>query len=212
MVQLFDLGGDGTAEASDRVLTVPNALSAARLCILPYLYVVLARGDLAWGLAVGFVFGVTDFVDGYVARRFDQVTKLGQLLDPVSDRLFIMTVAVGIVVAGLVPWWAVAAIFVRDVLIFLVGAFLLSRGAGAPPVTRLGKASTFGLMWSYVALLAAGIIGTAREPQPAVYAVGFAMLVVSLVLYWLTAVGYARVVLAGTDPVEPSRSSTPSSR
>lgn len=194
MVRLFDLGGDGTEVASNRVVTVPNALSTARLCILPYLYLVLADGRLGWGLTVGFVFGMTDFLDGYVARRFDQVTKLGQLLDPISDRLFIMTVAIGIVVAGLVPWWAVAAIFVRDLLIFLAGAFLLSRGVGTPPVTRLGKASTFGLMWSYVFLLAGGIVGTATEPQPLLYGVGFAMLLVSLVLYWLTAAGYARFV------------------
>lgn len=196
MVKIYDLGGDGTEVASNRVLTVPNLLSTARLCILPYLYVLLSSGRLGIGLLVGFIFGVTDFLDGYVARRFNQVTKLGQLLDPISDRLFIATIAIAIVVAGLVPWWAVAAILLRDVLVFLAGVWLLSTGRPTPAVTKLGKSATFGVMWSYVFLLAAGIIGTATDPQPAMYAFGFAALIVSLVLYWATAVGYARGLAA----------------
>lgn len=201
MVKIYDLGGDGTEVASNRILTAPNLLSFARLLILPYLYVLLSSGRLGIGLAVGFIFGVTDFLDGYVARRFNQVTKLGQLLDPISDRLFIATIAIAIVVAGLVPWWAVAAILLRDAVVFVAGVWLLSTGRATPAVSRLGKSATFGVMWSYVFLLGAGIVGTAADPQPAMFAVGFVALIISLVLYWATAAAYARSLLG--SPLEP---------
>ena len=195
-MRLFDLGGDGSEQVSDRILTVPNLLSFARLLILPVVYWELASGRLLRGLLVGIVFGATDFVDGYVARRFDQVTRLGQLLDPMSDRLFIMTIAVALVVSGLLPWWLVAAVVVRDLLLLVIGLTMLGRGGRPPAVTRLGKAATFGLMWSFVPLIAAGIVGTAEDPEPILYVVGYAMLVASVVLYWVTAVGYARILRA----------------
>ncbi len=195
-MRLYDLGGDGSEQVSDRILTVPNLLSFARLLILPFLYWELASGNLLRGLLVGFVFGATDFVDGYVARRFDQVTRLGQVLDPLSDRLFIVTIAIGLVVSGLLPWWLVAAVVVRDVLLLAIGLIMMGRGGRPPPVTRLGKTATFGLMWSFVPLIAAGVVGTPEDPEPILYVIGFAMLVASVVLYWVTAVGYARILRA----------------
>lgn len=191
-MRLYDLGGDGSQEASDRVLTVPNALSLARLLVLPWLYVEVSSGHLLRGLLVGLLFGATDFVDGYVARRFDQITKLGQLLDPLSDRLFIVTIAVALVVAGLLPWWLVAAVVVRDLLMLAISVILLRAGLRPPAVTRLGKTATFGLMWSFVPLLLAGIVDSAAEPQPVLYVIGIGMLVLSIVLYWAAAVDYGR--------------------
>lgn len=201
-MRLYDLGGDGSEQVSDRVLTVPNALSFARLLILPFLYLELANGNLLRGLIVGIVFGATDFVDGYVARRFDQVTRLGQLLDPLSDRLFIVTIAVGLVVAGLLPWWLVAAVVLRDVLLLVASLFMLGRGARPPAVTRLGKTATFGLMWSFVPLIASGFVGTLEDPEPVLYVLGLGMLVVSVVLYWVVAVGYARQIRAAAAALE----------
>lgn len=195
-MRLYDLGGDGSEQASNRILTVPNLLSFARLLILPWLYIELANGQLARGLAVGFVFGATDFVDGYVARRFDQVTRLGQLLDPLSDRLFIVTVLVGLVVSGLLPWWLVAAVIARDLVLLVAGMVLLGAGSGPPPVSRLGKTATFGLMWSFVPLLASGFVGTAADPQPVLYVIGVGLLVVSTIVYYVVAVGYGRQIVA----------------
>jgi cardiolipin synthase len=195
-MRLYDLGGDGSEQVSDRILTVPNLLSLARLLILPFVYVELASGRLARGLLVGMVFGATDWLDGYVARRYDQVTRLGQLLDPLSDRLFIMTIAVALVVSGLLPWWLVAAVVVRDVALLVAGTVMLRRGARPPAVTRLGKTATFGLMWAFVPLIASGIIGTAEDPQPVLWWIGFLMLLASVVLYWATAVDYGRQLRA----------------
>ena len=201
-MRVFDIGGgEGPEVVSNRILTVPNLLSLARLLILPWLYIELSRGTsagLARGLAIGVVFGATDWVDGYVARRFNQVTKLGKILDPVSDRLFIGTIGVALVMSGLLPWWPVIAIIARDVLFLVVGIFLIG-GVGPPPVTRLGKAATFGLMWSFPFLLMAGIIGTPQDPQPVLYWLGWAILVINLVLYYIVAGQYARAVIQGRD-------------
>lgn len=200
-MRLYDLGGDGSEQVSDRILTVPNAMSFARLLILPFVYIELANGRLLRGLLVGIAFGATDFLDGYVARRFDQVTRLGQLLDPLSDRLFIMTIAVALVVAGLLPWWLVLAVVVRDLLLLVAGLAMLGRGGRPPAVTRMGKTATFGLMWSFVPLIAAGVVGTAEDPEPVLYLVGFVMLVASVLLYWLVAVDYARQLRAAAREV-----------
>ena len=196
-MRFYDHGGDGTErQVSNRIWTAANLLSLARLLILPWLYVEVSSGELLRGLVIGFVFGATDYLDGYVARRFDQVTRLGQLLDPLSDRLFVGTVLVALVVAGLLPWWLVAAIIARDVVLLLTSLVLLGRGAGPPPVSRLGKTATFGLMWSFAPLLASGFVGTAADPQPVLFGVGLVLLVASTVLYYVVAVDYGRQIVA----------------
>lgn len=201
-MRLYDLGGDGSELASNRILTVPNLLSFARLLILPWVFVEVANGRFARGLAVGFFFGATDFVDGYVARRFDQVTRLGQILDPLSDRLFIGTIAVALVVSGLLPWWPVAVVVGRDLLLLVAGLAMLGRGVRPPAVTRMGKTATFGLMWAFVPLLAAGIVGTAEDPQPALFAVGMVMLLASVGLYLVVAFDYARQLRAAREALD----------
>lgn len=195
-MRLHDLGGDGTEQASDRILTVPNLLSFARLAALPWLYLEAVRGNLLRALIIGIVFGVTDWIDGYVARRFNQVTKLGQLLDPLSDRLFIITVAIAGVVVGLLPWPIVAAIVLRDTVLLVAGLVMLGGGARPPAVTALGKYATFGLMGSFIPLLAGGIVGTASDPEPILWTIGVVGLSISVVLYYVVAVDYGRQLLA----------------
>lgn len=195
-MRLHDLGGDGTEQASDRILTVPNLLSFARLAVLPWLYIEAVRGNLLRALIIGIAFGATDWIDGYVARRFNQVTKLGQLLDPLSDRLFIITVAIALVVAGLLPWPIVAAIVVRDTVLLVAGITLLGGGVRPPAVTALGKYATFGLMWSFVPLLAGGIVGTVDDPEPILWTIGVVGLTISVILYYVVAVDYGRQLVA----------------
>lgn len=203
-MRVYDIGGgEGPEVVSNKILTVPNALSFARLAILPWLYFTVADGTsegLLRGLVIGFVFGITDWIDGYVARRFNQVTKLGKLLDPVSDRLFILTVVIALVVVGLLPLWVVIVIGVRDILMLTIGLGMLSRGVQPPAVTRLGKTATFGLMWAFPFLMLAGIIGEPADPQPTWWWIGMGILVVNVVLYWLTAADYLRTIRRGQPP------------
>jgi cardiolipin synthase (CMP-forming) len=208
-MRLHDLGGDGTEQASDRILTVPNLLSFARLAVLPWLYIEAVRGNLLRALIIGMAFGATDWIDGYVARRFNQVTKLGQLLDPLSDRLFIITVAIALVVAGLLPWPIVAAIVLRDTVLLIAGIVLLGGGARPPAVTALGKYATFGLMWSFVPLLAGGIVGTVDDPEPILWTIGVVGLAISVILYYVVAVDYGRQLLAARRGTADADASPP---
>lgn len=207
-MQLFDRGSRDTPNVvTNRIVTVPNALSLARLLILPYLYGLIVGERYLLGLLVGFVFGASDWFDGYVARRFDQVTRLGQLLDPISDRLFIITLMVALVVADVVPLALAVAIVARDVLLLLGGALLVGRGAASPPVTYLGKAATFGLMWSFPWLLVGAHLEQSAtgggRPWAWVTLVGLVMAWVATALYWWVGIGYARTVLAGRSSTVP---------
>lgn len=200
-MKVYDIGGgEGPEVVSNKVLTVPNLLSFARLAILPWLYVTLADGTssgLLRGLVIGFFFGITDWIDGYVARRFNQITKLGKLLDPVSDRLFILTIVIAMVVVGLLPLWVVIAIGVRDVLMLTIGLAMLTRGVQPPAVSRLGKTATFGIMWAFPFLLVAGIVGEPADPQPVWWWLGMVSLTINVGLYWLTAADYLRTIRRG---------------
>lgn len=205
-MRLFDAGKQAGEEiVRDGIWTVPNVLSLLRLVALPFVYVHLTTGRLASGLAIGFVFGATDYVDGYVARRFDQVTRFGKLLDPVSDRFFIVTVLVALVVAGLVPLWAVLVVLARDVLILLGGLVLLGRGVEPPPVTRVGKAATFGLMWTFPAFILSGIVGTVEEPDALLQSLAWVMYAAAVSLYWLAGWQYAVTVRRQLRHPDPER-------
>jgi cardiolipin synthase len=212
-VRVFDLGGgDEPAVVTNRVLTIPNLLSLARLLVLPWLYWLLVSDRFLLALAVGFVFASTDWFDGFIARRFDQVTRLGQLLDPVSDRLFIVTVMIGLVVADVVPLALAVAIVARDVLLLAGGAVLLGGGRVTPPVTRLGKAATFGMIWSFPWLLVGAHLATIDSGHAGwVRFVGLAVAWAATAAYWVVGVGYVRALRAAgqaddAPPTPPSDS------
>lgn len=195
-MRLYDLGGgDEPRVASRRVLTVPNLISFARLAILPVVYLDLTSGRLLRAFVLLAVFTSSDWFDGYFARRLDQVTELGKLLDPISDRVLFVVVGIAFVVSGLLPLWVVLALLARDVLVAGAGLVLLARGAKPPDVTRLGKTATFGLMWALPTFLLAGIVGDGvDDPQPVLYVVAWVLLAINGVLYWLAAFDYARIV------------------
>lgn len=196
--RFFDIGGDddAPAEVSDRVLTVPNALSVARILILPLVVYDLVGERFLRALIVLAVFAATDWLDGYVARRFGQVSRLGQLLDPISDRTLFLIVGIGLVVADLLPLWALLVILVRDGLVMGAGALMLSSGARPPAVTRIGKTSTFALMFAFPAFLGAAVIGAgAGDPEPIVQGIAWALFAVGAVLHWTSAGQYLQAVL-----------------
>jgi cardiolipin synthase (CMP-forming) len=199
-VRVYDIGGhdDRPLEVTDRIWTWANALSFVRLLALPVIYLDLVGERWTRAFVLLAVFSATDWLDGYLARRLDQMTKLGQMLDPISDRLLFVVVGVGFVVAGVLPLWAVLVLLVRDVLVVGVGLYMLSRGRRPPEVSRLGKTATFGLMFSLpVFLLARVFESPAGDPNAVLLALAWFGLAVNAVLYWLAAVGYVRVLRAG---------------
>ncbi len=193
--RLFDVGAkDGPEVVSDRIVTVPNILSLVRLLVMPLVWLDITGDRPVRAVVVLAALVSTDWIDGYVARRFDQVTRLGKVLDPISDRILIVLVVIALGVAGIVPWWALGAVLLRDVVVAAVGLGVLARGGSAPAVTRTGKAATFGLMSVFPSFLVAEALGgTARE---VLRVVSFTGLAVATVLYYVAAIQYALVVRA----------------
>jgi cardiolipin synthase len=174
------------AQPSDRVLTVPNLISFARLLGVPlFLYLFLGvHADVA-AVVVLAVGASTDWVDGYVARRLGQVSRLGTLLDPVADRLYILATLLALTVRDVVPWWFTAALLAREALLLGCLAVLRRSGYGPPPVHYLGKTATFILLFAFpVLLLGKSVTATA------VTASGWALAWWGLTLYWAAGVLY----------------------
>jgi cardiolipin synthase len=144
--------------ASGRVFTLANVISFARLLGVPlflYLFLVAhADGPAIWVLAIG---GTSDWIDGYVARRMGQVTRLGQLLDPVADRLYILATILALTVRGIVPWPVTAALLLREAILGVCLLILPRYGYGPPPVHYLGKTATFILLMAFPMLLLAAV-------------------------------------------------------
>lgn len=138
----------------DRILTVPNALSVLRLLLVPvFCYLMLVTHSYGWATAVLMFSGVSDWADGKIARLLDQYTKLGALLDPAVDRLYMIVVPVVFALAGILPWWVIATLLGRDLLMGAMLPVLRSRGLTALPVIYLGKAATFALMSAFPLIL-----------------------------------------------------------
>lgn len=181
---------------SDRVLTVPNVISLVRLVLVPVFAVLIAVGNDGWALVVLAVSGASDWLDGVLARRLGQVSKLGQMLDPAADRLFILVTLLGLAWRDLVPWWLVAVLVARDVLLLGLFAVVARHGYGPLPVHLAGKAGTFALLYAFPLLLLAewrAPIGTVS------YVLGWAFAWWGLALYWFAGLLYvvqARRLLA----------------
>ncbi|WP_308433079.1 CDP-alcohol phosphatidyltransferase family protein [Pseudolysinimonas yzui] len=172
---------------SSRIVTIPNILSLFRLLLIPVFLVLLLLGHLGWALLLIAVSAVTDFVDGYVARHFNQISRLGQLLDPAADRLFILATLLGLGWVGVLPWWLVAVIVARDVLLLVLGVVLANHRFGPLPVHHLGKMGTFAILFAMPVLLAA-----AAFPDLAAVALplGWAAAIWGVFLYWWAGVAY----------------------
>jgi cardiolipin synthase len=138
-----------------RVLTVPNLLSVLRLAGVPlFLWLLLGPRADVWAIIVLALGGFSDWADGKLARLLGQYSRLGELLDPAADRLYILAALVGLGLRGVVPWWAVAVLIGRDLVLAVCLPLLRRRGYGPPPVVYLGKAATFLLLWTFPLLLA----------------------------------------------------------
>jgi cardiolipin synthase len=175
-------------QASNQVLTLPNALSFFRLLLVPvFLWLVLVpEADLA-AVVVLVVSGLTDWLDGMLARSLGQVTRLGQVLDPIADRLFIIVTVLALAVREIVPWWVVAVLVGRDLFMLGVQAWSRRRGVGLIPVNLVGKAATTCLLYALPLLLLAD--GTSWWAEP-LRPLAWAFTWWGLGLYWWSAVLY----------------------
>ncbi|MGV0813052.1 CDP-alcohol phosphatidyltransferase family protein [Mycolicibacterium boenickei] len=139
---------DAAGDVRDRVLTVPNALSVLRLLLVPvFLWLLFGAHAYGWAVAILMFSGFSDWADGKIARLVaNQSSRLGELLDPLVDRIYMITVPVALAAADVVPWWLVLILLGRDALLAATLPLLRRRGLTALPVTYLGKAATFALM------------------------------------------------------------------
>ena len=174
---------------NSRVWTVPNLLSMLRLAGVPlFLWLVLGPEADLIALVVLMVSGITDYLDGYLARRLDQFSSLGEILDPVADRLYILAVVVGLALRDIIPWWVAIILPLRDLLLWGLVPLLRTRGYSALPVHLLGKAATFNLLYAFPLLLlgeGTGAISTMAQ------VFGWAFAIWGIGLYWWAGVLYA---------------------
>lgn len=176
----------------DRVFTIPNLLTVARFMGVPlFVWLVLAQKEYGAAVVVLAVMGCTDWIDGYVARRFDQASKLGRVLDPIADRLALIAVAVTLVIAGVVHWLYLAALVIPDAILLVL---TLSFFGGHPdlPVSAVGKVRT-GLLLLGTPLLVLSRLDTAFSGELLVAA--WIVLGLGLIGHWIAAYNYFWAIL-----------------
>ncbi len=188
---------------TDRVFTIPNLLSMLRLLGVPvFLWLVLGpRADLI-AVAVLAFGGFTDWLDGHLARKWHQTSRLGQLLDPIADRLYILATLLGLAFRAIIPWWLVALLVARDVMLGCLVPALKSRGYTSLPVHFLGKAATFSLLYAFPLVLLGADPG---EWAVVAKVAGWAFAIWGSALYWyagLLYVGQTAQLLRKQSPAE----------
>ena len=140
-------------QVSDKIFTAANVISFLRLCLVPvFFFLIVNEYDVAAALVFGFA-AATDFVDGQVARRTHTVSLLGQLLDPIVDRVLMITGVVGVFLTGRLPLWIIIVVIARDALILAGGAYLLFGRHIRIPVIYLGKVATTFLFFGFFGLV-----------------------------------------------------------
>lgn len=138
----------------NRVLTVPNVLSVIRLALVPvFLWLLLVEHAYGWATGILMFTGASDWADGKIARLMNQSSRLGELLDPAVDRIYVITIPIAFALRHLVPWWFVIVLIARDAILAATLPALRSRGLTSLPVTYIGKGATFALMSGFPLIL-----------------------------------------------------------
>ncbi|MET0467280.1 MAG: CDP-alcohol phosphatidyltransferase family protein [Aeromicrobium sp.] len=185
------------------LFTVPNLLSAIRILLVPvFLWLVLVPEADLMAIGVLVLSGITDYLDGKIARATGTTTRLGAVLDPVADRLYILAVVVGLGLREIIPWWLAVILPLRDVVLFSLVPFLRTRGFSALPVHFLGTAATAGLLYAFPLLLLGDGDGAVANLARVF---GWAFTIWGVSLYWWAGVLYAvqvRRLLASTPRVQ----------
>ena len=191
------------SRASRRIWTVPNLISFARLLGVPvFLWLLLGPHHDVAALVVLALGGTSDWIDGWAARKLGQVSRLGELLDPFADRLYILATLIAFTVRDVVPWQFTAALLAREAVMAGCLLVLRRRGHGPPAVHYVGKTATFILLAAFPVLLLAHAVPATADVAGAI---GWGLGWWGLVLYWAAAALYltqAATLLRGDRPVE----------
>jgi cardiolipin synthase (CMP-forming) len=190
------------ATPGDGILTIPNLISFARLLAVPvFVWLVLgvrtATGDW-WAVGILIASGASDWLDGKIARALNQQTRLGQVLDPAADRLYIVATVIALAVRTIIPWWLVAVLAVRELVMGVVLAMLRQRGWGPLQVSFAGKTATWCLLYAFPLLFLGSHNASYAEVMRII---GWIFVFWGTALYWWAAGLYivqARQLLAET--------------
>jgi cardiolipin synthase len=181
-------GAVARADQQGRILTVPNAISVARLAGVPvFLWLVLGPQADGWAVALLIVAGLSDWLDGVIARAWNQQSRLGQVLDPAADRLYIAATLIGLAIRGIIPWWLVALLVARELVLGAALLVLRRHGYGPLQVSLVGKTATLCLLYAFPLLFLGDHAGTAALVARVV---GWAFAIWGTALYWWAAVLY----------------------
>jgi cardiolipin synthase len=171
-----------------RILTVPNAISVARLAGVPvFLWLVLGPHADGWAVALLIAAALSDWLDGAIARAWNQQSRLGQVLDPAADRLYIAATLIGLAIRGIIPWWLVALLVARELVLGAALLVLRRSGYGPLQVSLVGKTATLCLLYAFPLLFLGDHAGTAALVARVV---GWAFAIWGTALYWWAAVLY----------------------
>src|SRR5580698_8165407 len=175
-------------EGLGRIFTAPNGITFVRLACIPlFVWLLFGAHEQTAAAILLAVLGATDWVDGFVARRFGQVSTLGKVLDPIADRVLVGTAVISILVYGAVPLWFGLATIAREVLVSAMVLLLAALGAARIDVLWVGKAGTFGLMFAYPTFLLG--YGDAGWQEP-IRVIGWVTGIIGLTLAWIAAGSY----------------------
>ena len=174
-------------------LNLPNLLSFLRIVLVPVFLWLIIANHTWWAIGILAFSSATDYLDGYLARRWNQQTRLGQLLDPAADRLYIFATLLGLTLVNYVPAWLFWVILARELVLVPTMPMLASRGYGPLPVHFLGKAGTFCLLYAFPLLLIAKVF---TQVGSVVLPLAWAFAIWGIGLYWWSAVLYYQQVFS----------------
>ena len=176
------------------VFTIPNAISMVRLLGVPFFawLILVPQADVV-AFVVLTIAGISDWVDGYLARRLNQQSELGALLDPLADRLYVIATIGALAIRDIIPWWLVALVLGRDLMLLFLLPILRRQGKISLPVTYVGKAGTFALLWGFPLLLLSGVGGIFGQ---VIGAAGWAFALWGTGLYWWAGLRYVQDTLS----------------
>ena len=175
-----------------RIWTVPNALSAARLLGVPvFFWLIVGPKNDGLALVILVISSFTDWLDGYLARRLNQFSRLGELLDPLADRLYVVAALIALFMRDLIPTWVVIALLSRDLIMFLFLIYLKKFGYNGVPVHFVGKAATMNLLYALPLILMGTFDGMVGQIA---HIFGWAFLVWGISMYWYAALLYMQQI------------------